>query len=180
MHESVRDFAASAIKPMYVKGNDVLEAGAFDENGSIRGFIEMLQPKSYLATDIRPGPGVDRVCAAEELPANSADLVISMEMLEHAENWQAALLGLALAVRKEGWLMVTTRSPGFPRHDHPGDYWRFPLETMRRAFVACGMDIVRCEPDSYLPGVCLLGKKMRRPDIDALVDIEAEPAPPEN
>jgi hypothetical protein len=67
-------------------------------------------PGTYLATDKAPGPGVDVVCPAENLSPLSADLVIATDMLEHASDWHTAILGMVLACRYGGWIVVTARS----------------------------------------------------------------------
>jgi hypothetical protein len=175
MHKSVYDFIADAVTKSYVAGNDVLEAGGMDVNGSVRPFIETMSPASYVSTDMRDGPGVDRVCLAENLPPHSAGLVICTEMLEHAEDWRAAMLGVAGALRPGAWLALTTRSPGFPLHGHPDDHWRFPVQTMSRILSACGLDVIRCEPDPSHDGVFAFARQARDPDRGALDAIDVVP-----
>jgi SAM-dependent methyltransferase len=114
---------------------------------------------------MREGPGVDEVCSAEQLPVywSGADVVISMEMLEHAPDWQSAMLGMIEILAPGGVLVLTTRSAGFPRHEHPEDHWRFPVESMRTILDAAGLTVERCEPDPdpASPGVFA---KARKPD----------------
>jgi hypothetical protein len=176
VHPSVSHFIENTIRPDDVTGKDVLEAGALDVNGSVRPFIEMMSPASYLATDMRAGPGVDRVCLAEHLPPQSADLVICTEMLEHAEDWRAAMLGMTRALRPGGHLVLTTRSPGFPLHGYPSDHWRFPVETMLDIMQACGLDVLRCVPDPEQSGVFAVAVQARTPDLSALAGMHALPA----
>ena len=185
MHSSALAFGSTALTRADVAGKDVLEAGAMDVNGSLRPAIEALGPGSYLATDMRPGPGVDMVCLAENLPPLSADVVICTEMLEHAQDWRAALTGSVRALRPGGLLLLTTRSPGFPRHGFPEDYWRFPVETMRHVLGTCPLELLRCEPDPdpSSPGVFALARRLPEDFPDEadvilrahLAGIEAEP-----
>ena len=163
MHPSAMAFACSALTEADVLGKTVVEAGAFDVNGSVRPHVESLGPDVYLSTDMREGPGVDVVCAAEDLRPDMAEVVISTEMLEHAADWQAAMLGLIGAVTPGGVLVLTARSPGFPYHPHPEDLWRFPVESMSEILGAAGLVIERCEPDPdpASPGVLA---KARKPD----------------
>lgn len=143
-----------------VEGRHVIEAGALDVNGSLRPWVESSRPASYIGTDIRPGPGVDLVTDAAELHPQTADLLISTEMLEHAEHWQRALAGMLRAVRPGGQLLLTTRGPGFWRHDHPGDYWRFTCPLLARVLVTAGdMDLQLLQPDPDWPGVFVLASK---------------------
>jgi hypothetical protein len=174
MYLAVREFIMDAVKPEHVAGKDVLEAGALDVNGSVRPFIESMHPKTYLATDMMAGPGVDLVCLAEDLPPLSADLVISTEMLEHAYAWRGAMLGMTRAIHYGGWLALTTCAPGFPYHAHPHDYWRFTPEVMRAILIACGFNVTRCEGSSQMPSTFALAQRARVPKVKDLDCIEAD------
>jgi SAM-dependent methyltransferase len=148
-----------------VAGKTVLEAGALDVNGSVRGHIESLRPASCTGTDMRAGPGVDVVCAAEDLPRRFAgvDLVVCTEMLEHAADWRAAMAGMAGVLAPGGLLLLTARGPGFPPHGYPEDYWRFTVAAMAQILAACGLEAVRLEADSPMPGVLVLARKTGEP-----------------
>ena len=61
------EFGQSQIRPEEVRGKRVIEVGALDVNGSLRSFVESLDPASYLGVDIQMGPGVDLVCNASDL-----------------------------------------------------------------------------------------------------------------
>ena len=161
MHGSVLAFADEVLGADQVKGRTVLEAGSYDVNGSVRPLVERWGPASYIGTDAQPGPGVDVVCTAEELPERfgQADVVLSAEMLEHAEGWQAAMRGLIGALAPGGLLVLTTRSPGFPYHPFPGDFWRFPVPVMRAILECAGLAVERCEPDPEAPGVFAVARK---------------------
>lgn len=172
MHASAYAFAVAALGPAEVTGRTVIEAGSLNVNGSVRPHVEDLQPSLYIGTDMRAGPGVDMVCAAEALPGRlgdlQADTVISTEMLEHAEEWQGALDGMIRVLKPGGVLVLTTRGPGFPRHDHPGDFWRFPVPVMRKLLSAAHLQVRICVPDSdpASPGVFAVAVKpphWRRP-----------------
>jgi SAM-dependent methyltransferase len=166
-------FACSALTADDVRGRIVVEAGALNVNGSVRGHVESLGPASYTATDMREGPGVDVVCAAEDLPAQfiHADagtlyrqrfgVVISTEMLEHAADWQAAMIGMIHVLKPGGVLVLTTRSAGFPVHGYPEDHWRFSVEAMGQILKAAGLEVERLEPDPdpQSPGVFAKARK---------------------
>jgi SAM-dependent methyltransferase len=165
LHPSAYIFASRALTAADVAGKHVVETGAYDYNGSVRGVYEAMGPASYVGTDAQPGPGVDVVCPAENLPGElgegSADVVVSTEMLEHAHDWRGAMAGMATVLAGDGLLLLTTRSPGFPYHPHPEDHWRFTVDAMDGIAEACGLEVLRLEPDPdwNAPGVFLLARK---------------------
>jgi len=161
MHPSAYEFSTTALTEADVKGRRVVEAGALNVNGSAREVIEAHEPASYLGTDMRDGAGVDQVCMAEDLPVCCADVLVSTEMLEHAADWQAAMRGMTEALAPGGLLLLTCRGPGFPVHGYPEDHWRYTPETMAAILAACGLEILRCEPDPdpASPGVFAVARK---------------------
>jgi len=164
MHASVLDFARSALTAADVAGKRVIEAGSMDVNGSVRPYVESLGPSLYVGTDMRDGPGVDWVLLAEYLPSSfgtNADVVISTEMLEHAEDWQAAMRGMIDVLAPGGVLLLTTRSAGFPLHGYPDDHNRFSVGAMGQILKAAGLDVERLEADPQAghPGVFARARK---------------------
>ena len=157
MHTAVEQFVAKVLPPEEIRGKFIVEAGALDVNGSIRGMLESANPAHYMATDMQEGRGVDIVCMAENLPGmfgyDFADIVVCLEMLEHAEYWKAALAGMLRVLRTGGSLVLTTRSPGFPLHDYPGDYWRFTVPVMADIMASAGLEPQALEYDPSSPGV---------------------------
>lgn len=154
-HQSVYKYVNRMITPDMVTGKNVLECGSFDVNGSVRPHVEQMHPGAYLGIDLRSGPRVDRVMTADELDdeefLDAFDLVVSTEMLEHVENWRTAIYGMLVALKPGGHLVLTTRSPGFPLHDYPGDHWRYPRQDMFNILWTAGLDEVSVEDDP-LPG----------------------------
>src|SRR6266702_4650243 len=174
MHPSAYAWASTALTAAEVKGAHVIEAGACDVNGSVRPAVEALGPASYTGTDMQPGPGVDGERDAADLAGlpgsgergagfGAFGIVISTEMLEHAEDWQAAMTGMIRALAPGGLLVLTTRSEGFPYHGYPGDHWRFSVAAMGEIMAAAGMDVLdlRADHDPASPGVFV---KARKPD----------------
>ena len=61
-----------------------------------------------------------------------------------------------------GYLLLTTRSPGFPYHGFPGDYWRFTTADMRRIIEDAGLDVITVADDKPdTPGVLVFARKPR-------------------
>jgi SAM-dependent methyltransferase len=186
VHPSAFLFATTALEDADVAGRRVVEVGSYNYNGSPRAVIEAMGPASYLGTDAQAGPGVDLVCPAEKLPAelgdDSADIVVSLEMLEHALDWRGAMAGMARVLAPGGLLLLTTRSPGFPNHPHPEDHWRFTTDHMDGIAEACGLEVFRLEPDPdpWQPGVFLLARKPSGWDGVGMAEGLAvvEPGPP--
>lgn len=169
------DFTRNALSATEVFGRRVLEVGAFDVNGSVRGIVTALGPSAYTGVDISEGPGVDTVCDVSDLVhrfgTDSFDVVITTEMMEHVRGWRSAIRNLTGVLRPGGVLIVTTRSRGFKYHGYPYDFWRYELDDMRAIFDH--LEVQRLETDPATPGVFV---KVRRPisgsqpapDLDAM------------
>lgn len=177
MHASAMAFACSALTADDVAGKRVLEVGSLNVNGSVRPHVEALGPRAYWGTDMRPGPGVDIVIAAEDLPRPLsevsrdgnvgltpvvADVVVSTEMLEHAADWRGAMRGMIDVLAPGGVLVLTTRSQGFPLHGYPDDHWRYSVEAMGAILKGAGLDVERLEADP-LPGHPGVFARARKP-----------------
>jgi SAM-dependent methyltransferase len=179
-------FCDGALTGPEIAGQHVLEVGAYNVNGSVRPIVEALAPASYLGVDMAEGPGVDKVVDATELAltlgVDRFDVVLSTECLEHAEDWRAVMANMATVLKPGGLLVLTTRSPGFPRHDFPSDHWRFTAQTMSPVLTAVGFGEQRIQPDPdrASPGIFVKARKtmLGRLDLAALAAIEVAPAPP--
>ncbi len=97
MRPAVAAFAAQALPNL--AGCRVVEVGSFNVNGSIRSTIE--------------AKGAD-----------SAGLVLSVDTLEHVEDWRAVVSEMKLTCSPGGLILLAAAPIGFQRHDHPGDFWR--------------------------------------------------------
>ncbi len=153
MHPSVMQFLRDSLTSEEIQGLEVLEVGSQDVNGSPREVIRGLNPKSYVGIDFQIAKGVDLVLDVKDLTSHFGierfDVVISTEMLEHAQDWREAIRQMKSVLRPGGILIVTTRGPGFPMHSYPHDYWRFTVEDFRKIFY--DMIVVKLIPDP-LPG----------------------------
>lgn len=107
------------------------EVGAADHNGRARDYLPTIGGR-WVGFDLLPGPNVDVVGdAALTLPDHSqCDVMVSTEVLEHAENWVVLLHRMCASVRSGGWLVVTCAGPGREPHSadggplQPGEHYR--------------------------------------------------------
>lgn len=146
MHDSVYNFVAKNTKDL--RSRDVLEVGSYNVNGSVRELFD----GRYVGTDIQDGPGVDLVVNAHELSktfeAESFDVVLCLEMLEHDSAPWVTCIQLGRIVKPGGTLIITTRGNGFPEHNNP-DRWRFMKDGMRTLLKAtgCKLKILTNDPE---------------------------------
>lgn len=179
MHTSVYDFVTRVLGRDEVEGKRVLEVGALDVNGSVRPYVTSLKPAEYIGTDRRMGRRVNIQVPASQLIAtfgcDAFDIVICLETLEHMIDWRVSLWCMAQVLREGGLLVLTTRSPGFPRHEHPNDYWRFAGADLSRLFSVWGN--ITCIPDPDQCGVFVKARKRGPLSIQHLDTIHATRAP---
>lgn len=147
----------------------VLEVGSRNINGSFRGFVK--NPCHYLGIDIVMGEGVDMLCNVYNMSVFDDywfDLLICTEVLEHLLDWKKAITEMARVVRPGGWMILTTRSPGFPKHDWPDDFWRFTRQDFKSIFNFLDNPIIESDHESE-PGIFVFGRgSLRPPDIAAI------------
>lgn len=179
MHQSPYDFVTRVLGREEVEGKRVLEVGALDVNGSVRPYVTSLKPAEYIGTDRRKGRRVDRVipaaCLIEVYGCDAFDLVLCLETMEHIAQWRVALFNMLSVLRTGGLYVMTTRSDGFPRHEHPDDHWRWDL----REFGYLGRfgDVLELSDDPAAPGLFLVWRKRSAVPIAELDEIRATAAP---
>jgi len=154
-------FVAGRVGTQDIEGQTVLEVGSMDVNGSARPHLEALRPSKYVGVDIMSGPGVDEICAVEDLVArfgaDSFDVVVSTEMIEHVRDWRGAFDQMKRVLRPGGLLVLTTRSIGFKIHGYPYDFWRYQPEDIR--FILRDFTDLLVEEDELAPGVFAIARK---------------------
>jgi SAM-dependent methyltransferase len=155
-------FAAKHLNREEVAGKRLIEVGSYDVNGSVRPLLSHWKPAEYLGVDIKNGPGVDVVCNAEDIVkkfgAETFDIVISTELMEHVKDWRRVISNFKNICRTNGFILITTRSYGYPVHSYPYDYWRYEPEDLKEIFSDC--DMIALERDFEAPGVFM---KVRKP-----------------
>lgn len=105
----------------------IVEFGSLQvEPGQPNDLRGLFEGRRFVGTDLRPGPGVDRI---EDLRALSfADQEIGtglcLDTLEHCEDPLTACRELHRVLR-DGGVCVLSSVMFFPIHAYPHDYWRF-------------------------------------------------------
>jgi SAM-dependent methyltransferase len=142
-----------------ITGKRVLEVGSRNINGTLRGCVMDHSPAEYIGVDMIKDSFVDTVCKVEDLiktfGPDSFDLVISTEMMEHVEDWRAAIKNIKGVCRPGGIILITTRSKGFPYHDCPFDFWRYEIDDMKKIFSDCEILVL----ESAKKGVFIKARK---------------------
>jgi SAM-dependent methyltransferase len=152
-------FVARCLSSTDVANSSIVEFGS--QGFGVRSLLEAWHPREYVGVDVAPGRGVDVVTdvttAGDRFGANRFDLVVSTELLEHVQDWKAALRTMKAVCKPGGRVILTTRSRGFPYHGAPSDYWRFEQDDLRAAF--SDFEILRLETDPLAPGVFIAAAK---------------------
>lgn len=160
-HTSCISFGMRNLTKDEIKGKSVVEIGSKNVNGSLRSYIESLGPSKYIGVDIENGIGVDVVCDAEDIVDKfgyeSFDIVICTELLEHIKDWKLVISNLKYIVRPNGLILITTRSLGFPRHNHPYDNWRYEIKDIE--YIFSDFKILNLDIDTEFPGIFIIVKK---------------------
>lgn len=160
-HGSCLKFASKHLTKYLCPGRRILEVGSLNVNGSSRTTIEPLAPSEYIGVDISPGKGVDTICRAENLVSHfgkdSFDIVISTELLEHVQDWKPVVSNIKNVCKPNGFILITTRSPGFPYHPCPIDIWRYTVPDFKHIF--SDFTILDLIPDPQVKGVFIFAYK---------------------
>jgi SAM-dependent methyltransferase len=88
--------------------------------------------KTFIGTDLRPGPGVDRVEDLRSLSFADGEIgtALCIDTLEHCADPLTACRELHRVLRPGGVCAVASVML-FPIHGYPHDYWRFTPEGLR-------------------------------------------------
>jgi SAM-dependent methyltransferase len=134
IHDFVADVAAAIELP-----DPIVEFGSLQvEPGQDADLRPLFPGRSYTGTDMREGPGVDRVEDLRSLTLADGEVgtAICLETLEHCADPPTACRELARVVADGGVCIVSTPLL-LGIHAHPEDYFRFTpsaLESMLGGF----------------------------------------------
>lgn len=160
-NQTCLEFVKKNLSKNKVKGKSVLEVGSRVVNFSVRSIFEDYGARSYTGIDIIAGPGVDKICAAEDMvrvfEKESFDLLVSTEVLEHVPDWQIVISNFKNIIKPGGFIIISTRSKGFDYHGYPYDFWRFEINDIESIFT--DFDINSLESDPACPGIFMMAQK---------------------
>jgi SAM-dependent methyltransferase len=111
----------------------VVEFGSLQvEPGQPHDLRPLFVPRRFIGTDIRPGPGVDRVEDLRALSFTDGEVgtALCLDTLEHCDDPFAACRELHRVLR-DGGVCVVSSVMMFPIHAYPDDYWRFTPQGLR-------------------------------------------------
>lgn len=117
----------------------ILEVGALNINGSARTVFQT-PTNTYIGIDMCPGKDVDIVLDGHDMlthpsiPENHFDLVICCETFEHDIFFWVTLENMKKALKKGGWLIITTPGIQVQKHNYPSDYYRFMGDAYKTFF----------------------------------------------
>lgn len=114
-------------EPIVEFGSLQVEPGAQDAD--VR---PLFADRDFTGTDLRPGPGVDRVEDLRSLTYGDGEVgtAICLDTLEHCEDPPAACRELHRVLR-DGGVCVISSVMLFPIHNYPGDFFRFTPDGLR-------------------------------------------------
>jgi SAM-dependent methyltransferase len=136
----------------------VVDIGSANVNGSYRALFES-ERYDYTGLDLKPGPGVDIILPHPykyPLADNSADVVLSGQMMEHCEFFWVAFKEMVRIVKPDGYLIVIAPSAG-PIHRYPVDCYRFYPDGFRALAKWTGCHVVDIWHDNRGPWNDLVG-----------------------
>ncbi len=124
MQNKVYNYVKQQVEYKEIKGK-TLDIGSLDVNGSLRSIFE-----DYTGIDMREGDNVDIVANSHKLPfkANTFDCITCVETLEHDDNPFQTLKEVYRVLKPGGWVILSASGISFPKHDYPGDYFRYTPE----------------------------------------------------
>jgi SAM-dependent methyltransferase len=110
----------------------IVEFGSLQvETGQPNDLRGLFAGQTFIGSDMRPGPGVDRVEDLRALTSQDASVgtALCLDTLEHCADPLAACREMH-RVLIDGGVCVISSVMFFPVHAYPHDYWRFTPEGM--------------------------------------------------
>lgn len=144
----------------------IVEFGSLQvEPGQMNDLRRVFPGKQFIGTDLRPGPGVDRVEDLRSLSFGDGEVgtALCIDTLEHCEDPVTACRELHRVVG-DGGVCAVTSVMWFQIHAFPHDYWRFTPEGIRLLLGAFDDVWVRGIGHPALPtqvvGIAAKGRKL--------------------
>lgn len=112
----------------------VVEFGALQvEQGQPNDLRPLFAGRTFIGTDLRAGPGVDRIEDLRGLSFadGSVGTALCLDTLEHCADPIAAARELRRVVRADGGVCVLSSVMLIGIHAYPSDYWRFTPDGLR-------------------------------------------------
>lgn len=129
---------------------DVLEVGSFNVNGSLRDLLAS-RANTYTGMDQFPGPGVDSVGNLRTIDRGGFPfgLIVCTEVIEHDPRPWELLTIMGELLSPGGHLILTAPSIKFPRHNYPGDYYRYTATGLHSLAEWAGLEVLE---SAEIPG----------------------------
>ena len=107
----------------------ILDIGSYNVNGTVRPIFEK---GNYIGMDMFEGPNVDVVANAHEIPFEDGffDIMVSISCFEHDDMFWVTFLEMCRVLKEGGYMCINAPSNG-PYHAHPGDNWRFYIDSWK-------------------------------------------------
>jgi SAM-dependent methyltransferase len=178
--EVVRAFVAdlAAVEPM---PEPVVEFGSMQvEPGQDGDLRPLFAGRAFVGTDMRPGPGVDRIEDLRSLGFEDGEVgtALCLDTLEHCEDPVTACRELS-RVTADGGICVVSSVMLFGIHGYPDDYFRFTPPGMRSLLSGFDSVFVAGVGDPDIPfqvfGVGAKGRELA-PTLDRLPSLAAAQA----
>lgn len=135
MHKESINIMTELLK-QYYNGEDVIDIGGADINGSYRN---LFPDDKYESMDLHPGKNVDIV--GWENITKTYDFVISGQTIEHTKNPFEFVRSL-LAIANEGAKIIIIAPAQWAEHKYPIDCWRILPDGYRAIAEELGIQIV--------------------------------------
>jgi SAM-dependent methyltransferase len=128
----IRDFVADLTRTVSLR-DPVVEFGSLQvEPAQPNDLRPLFEGHEYMGTDMRAGPGVDRVEDLRSLSFADGELgtALCLDTLEHCEDPLTACRELHRVLDEDGVCVVSSVML-FGIHGYPNDFWRFTPEGLR-------------------------------------------------
>lgn len=128
----IQDFMADLVGCVDLP-EPVVEFGSLQvEAGQPNDLRPLFNGSEFIGTDMRPGPGVDRVADLRHLDFADGEIgtAVCLDTLEHCEDPLTACREMHRALAPGGVCVISSVML-FGIHGYPNDYWRFTPEGFR-------------------------------------------------